>query len=121
MAKKTKNKNLKIRVSLTIIAVIILIVSAFYFYAGYKDAFKENSEETKNGDFDFYDSGLCRCLEKNKPVCNLDGFEYNETRKLCVNSERKSVTYPTLSCSRYECSGEIYSFDNEINAWGNEI
>jgi len=63
----------------------------------------------------------CECLENSIPKCTLDGFEYNKARKLCVNEREKSVTYPTLGCFKYDCSGEIKLWNNETLKWEDEI
>ena len=59
----------------------------------------------------------CECLEQNHSVCTLEGFEYNQTRNLCVNYGKKLVTYPGLACSKYDCSGEMKIWNDEIEMW----
>jgi hypothetical protein len=66
---------------------------------------------------DFYSEDDCNCLERRLPGCSLKGFEYNETRKLCVNSGEKTVTYSILNCSKYKCSGKIYEFNFQAKNW----
>lgn len=68
---------------------------------------------------DNYSSDACRCLERTRPTC-LEGFYYNETRQLCVNPVEKTVTFTTLRCSLFECSGVEYRFDNTNKEWGSE-
>ena len=63
----------------------------------------------------------CNCTKRERPKCFLEGFEYNKLRKLCVNSDKKSVTYPSLSCSEYNCSNEIIIWNNETEIWGGNL
>jgi hypothetical protein len=66
---------------------------------------------------DFYSDDNCRCLEKNRYACYLDGFEYNATVKLCMNYAEKKVTSVLMKCSKYECKGIIYEFNADKNYW----
>jgi len=49
--------------------------------------------------------------------CFSEGFEYNQTRDLCVNSEEKQVTNPVLKCSKYKCLEKIYDLNLETELW----
>lgn len=114
MKKETKN-NRKIKMiflaGIIILAAVVLLTLNFNQISNQSDEqFEELSPD------DFYSEDSCRCLEKNLPSC-LSDFEYNETRKLCVNSAEKKVTYATFKCSKYECSGITYSFNFEEKIW----
>jgi hypothetical protein len=63
----------------------------------------------------------CNCTEKERPKCSLEGFEYNKIRKLCVNTDKKYITYPSLSCSEYNCSNEIKFWNNETEVWEDKL
>src|SRR3989304_7845675 len=66
---------------------------------------------------DFYSSDSCRCLERQRPACSLEGFEYNGTRNLCVNDAEKKGTSPIFACSSYECSGVNYQHNSDNEKW----
>lgn len=101
-----------------IAAVIVVLIALIATGVLNLNSFNKNKDNGKNLSIDdFYSEDNCRCLEKKMPVCTLDGFEYNATRKLCVNSAEKTVTYNTWGCSLYECSGIQYSFNNNTNGW----
>ncbi len=120
--KKNKKKVLtrKSNNVIIIIAGALILILAILFLT---NVIKLNSFNSDNGNGknmslnDFYSEESCRCLEKKMPLCKLDGFEYNSTRNLCVNSAQKTVTYNTWGCSLYECSGIKYSFNNNTNGW----
>jgi hypothetical protein len=68
----------------------------------------------------FYSEDRCRCFERERIACTLGGFEYNSARELCVNSAEMKVTSPSKACSKYECSGFVYSSDADKNSWRKE-
>tara|TARA_Y100000310_G_scaffold207483_1_gene208028 strand:+ start:5323 stop:5694 length:372 start_codon:yes stop_codon:yes gene_type:complete len=118
----------KRKVSRKVVIVRGLVLSASIFsillFIGLTFAFSEFKTTPKVIDQinvnDFYSQDSCRCLEREKLDCFLDGFEYNETRGFCVNLEKKQITNPIPSCSMYECSGRIYSYDVNAKVWGEE-
>jgi len=115
-----KIKNKKLIRNILIVAGIILAVALILMLIGNKmkaDVIKAQ-QEAEN--YSKWLSGNCGCLERNKPVCTLDGFEYNSTRNLCVNSAEKKITFSSLGCSKYNCSGEIKLWNNETEKWGNK-
>ncbi len=56
----------------------------------------------------------CNCTERARIKCP-DGFEWNSERHWCING--KSLTSPSLGCSKYDCSGEIKIWNNETEVW----
>lgn len=101
-----------------LIFVIIVILLGIVIFANKvitTNAIKE--QET-------YESWLgenCNCTERERPKCSLEGFEYNKTRSFCVNNDKKFITYPSLGCSKYNCSGEIKLWNNITEIWENEL
>ncbi|MBI5803437.1 hypothetical protein HY448_02010 [Candidatus Pacearchaeota archaeon] len=112
---EAKNK-IDLGLILIVVASIAVIIGGFLIY-DYTSNVVKNNDDSVEDDFGFYNEDTCRCLEKNRPVCNLDGFEYNKTVNFCVNKEEKTFTYATRTCSKYECSGEVYEFSLESQEW----
>jgi len=56
----------------------------------------------------------CKCLERNIIFCQTGFTLKNE---VCINESAKTYTSVLLSCSEYNCSGEIKSWNNETNKW----
>ena len=111
--KKADNKNLNKHKKISLIIILVLLIIGILNFRT-----QLNNNQPKGLALeDFYSDEQCRCLEKSRPVCNLKGFEYNESRKFCVNSAEKTVTYPTLTCSKYDCSGIIYEFNFDNKFW----
>jgi len=110
-SEKRELKNVEISGIITFISLLALlfIISYTGFLFTSTGNVIEDGEESFDGDFSFYSEDSCRCIEKNKPECSLDGFEYDKERNLCVNSESKTVTNSVLRCSIYECFGTVYS------------
>ena len=124
MVKKKVEKKERITLSgknvlLIIIATTIVVLITLFATGVLKlNSFNSNQDNEKNLSMnDFYSEDICRCLEKFRAACSLDGFEYNATRKLCVNYAEKRVTYNTWGCSLYECAGIKYSFNNNTSGW----
>ncbi len=109
-----KQKNLKFAV--IGIAVLLVASLAFFIINSNPKAPKVVEEQPYTSDY-FESLDNCRCVEKERHVCLPEGFEYNSTRKLCINSEKKLVTTSVLKCSEYECSGEIFSYNFESEKW----
>ena len=111
--KKMNNKKLNLIIA-TAVIVLVLATGLIAFLVSNKLE-SESPNEALTLD-DFYSSYQCRCLERNTHSC-LEGFEYNKTRELCVNSLEKKVTLSILKCSSYECLGQVYNFNSDINGW----
>ncbi len=71
-----------------------------------------DNQESSAEDFSSRDD--CRCFERERLKCS-GKFEFDEERRLCVNG--KDVTNVLLSCSKYECSGQIHSFNFDTKKW----
>ncbi len=56
----------------------------------------------------------CDCIEKEKPKC-YKGFELENN--ICVNKTLKIFTSVIYTCSKYNCSDEIYSFNMKKEKW----
>ena len=111
---KMRNRN-KIFIAVGIIILVALLI--FVFRNSFTGKSVNSGEESSVENFSFYDEDLCRCLERARPVCFVEGFIYNVTRKICVNYAEKTVTTPIMKCSKYECAGEIYEYNLEIGNW----
>ncbi len=107
-----QNKNGKIK-TLVITLVISAVVIASIILIGNRMNANIIKEKYETELYQDWLSENCECLERNKPVCLLDGFEYNSTRQICVNSAEKTVTYPTLKCSKYVCSGQNVTWNDK--------
>ena len=116
---KTKRKKY-----LTITLVFVLLfVALFLAYLNNSSFSKENSSEnitSFSDESDFYDKSICNCTEYGRHVC-LSGFYYNETRKLCVNPEEKTVTYSKNGCNVYDCAGTVYAYNIKNKQWEKEV
>jgi len=112
MAKKKNNKNLKI--DLGIVLALLLASLLFLVYFGFFST-TGNVVYEKSFYDTFYDEDICRCLERERQVCSLDGFELEPENRLCRKGNL--VTNPLLKCSAYECSGVEYRFNFELNNW----
>ena len=115
-----KKRN-KIRKILVLGAGTLLILLALGFFLINKDntinqnPIQEETEGTWKYADDFTSDKNCRCLEREIKECFLEGFEYIPERKICKNENL--VTNPISRCSKYECSGEVYSFNFDIELW----
>jgi len=119
--KKIKNKNKKIIRNIAIAIGITLAVGLILMLIGNKmnsNAIKSQQEAENYQD---WLSETCECLAKTRHVCTLNGFEYNATRNLCVNSAEKTVTTSSMRCSEYNCSGEIKLWNNITEIWEDKI
>jgi hypothetical protein len=61
----------------------------------------------------------CKCLEKEKVSCPF-GFKLKDN--VCIgdtylNNRGIYISSKLLDCSKYNCSGEIKSWDNSTNQW----
>lgn len=52
----------------------------------------------------------CNCIERNKSACGFEGFEYRDDG-FCHKGE--TFTNPMKKCSKYNCTGENYSYLEE--------
>ncbi len=94
------------------IAVIVILFVGVPFALEYQKA-KEKSQN------DYYENWLpdnCNCLERNRSICSNSTFVVEGN--FCVNKELKLYTSVVRSCSQYNCSDEMYSFDLEKRRWG---
>ena len=114
MRNKKNMKKIIFIVGISAVALIALTVLIAFLVAN--NLSNSSSQKGLSLD-DFYSADDCRCIERKMPACKLEGFEYNETRNLCVNSANKTVTYPTLSCSKYECLGVNYQYNFDDKIW----
>lgn len=122
MADKTKNgfgltrDSLKLAVAVLLVVAFVALVSVSKNFIldnnTVKDIGTEGLSEEVYGEW-LAGNDKCRCLEKERPTCSLYGFVYNETRNLCVNSEKKEVTYHSNGCSKYECFGNEVLWNGE--------
>ena len=97
------------------VAILILAVAIFglVHYQGKITANAIKIQEEQK----FYEDWLpenCKCLEKNLTKCS-GGFELVGT--LCKNNELKTFTNVLKACSKYDCSGIIYNFNDETKKW----
>jgi|TARA_B100001971_G_C18137174_1_gene508298 hypothetical protein len=106
----------KINKKLIFIAIItfLLIISAGFFMTKFNRINSKVIDNEKSFTEDFFSGDNCRCFEREKPKCSGE-FELDEERKLCVNG--KDVTSILLGCSKYECSGQVYSFNFDTKKW----
>lgn len=58
----------------------------------------------------------CKCIEKNRATCS-EGFVLSADGKACRNEPKKVFTNVLLSCSKYDCDGEINIYNNETQEW----
>jgi len=104
-----------------IVGVVIVLAAVALILARQPPSLNTGSSDQVvsggNQDYpDVYHEDSCRCVEKERSIC-LENFYYNSTRELCVNPTEKTVTYATLRCSVYECSGTSHVFDVENKEW----
>ena len=116
----SKLKNKKLIKNIIIVAGIILAVAFVLMFIGNKMRADTIRAQQEAENYQNRLSETCECLERNKPVCTLNGFEYDSSRKLCVNSVEKTITSPSLGCSKYNCSGEIKLWNNLTQKWENK-
>lgn len=103
---------------LVVVGIVVVVLLLVFVFKNSNPVGKVIDEDKNTNALNpsFYEEDSCRCLEHGIPKC-LEGFVYNKTRELCVNSEEKTVTYATLSCSKYECAGKTYEYNFEIEDW----
>ena len=109
-AVKTKRKIPKLVIS---VAVALIIVGALIFalYQIEKSNAEKLQEETEQ-----YWNWLkknCECVEHAQPTCALDGFVFDWSKRLCINSAERLVTATILKCSAYNCSGQNVTWTNK--------
>ena len=66
---------------------------------------------------EFYESWLpenCSCLEKERIKCSL-GFEL--VGNLCKNANERTFTNVLKACSKYDCTGTVYTFNQDKQIW----
>ena len=102
-----------------VVAVISIVLAVALILAFIGSRMQANAIKEKH-EIELYQDWLsenCNCLERNRHVCISDGFEYNATRNLCVNSAEKTVTYSSFKCSKYDCSGQNVTWNNQNENW----
>lgn len=108
-SKKTNPK--KLAIVLAGVFLIVFALGIFYFSNSHEN---KNKGEAANVSVDFFSDNQCACLERNLLDCS-SGYELKEN--VCVNQTLKTYTNPLLKCSKYDCSGATYTFDNETDSW----
>ena len=113
MEKRKKNKFNR---ELVFIAVItfLLIVSISFFMIKFNSINSEVIDDEKLFDEDFFSGDNCRCFERERLKCSGE-FELVEGSRLCKKGNE--VTNVLLGCSKYECSGQVYSFNFDTKKW----
>ena len=108
----------KFRLAVAVIFLTMAIFALMYYHGNITaNAIKELEEQK------FLDEWLpenCKCIEHNLTKCS-EGFKL--IGNLCKNSELKTFTNVLKACSKYDCAGIIYNFNNETEKWeieGNE-
>tara|TARA_Y100000296_G_scaffold84834_1_gene119212 strand:- start:2194 stop:2529 length:336 start_codon:yes stop_codon:yes gene_type:complete len=98
---------------LIMIIVFLLIISILFFIIKFNNI---NSEVIDNSLFleEFFSEDNCRCFERERLKCDEE-FEFDEERRLCKKGNE--VTNVLLGCSKYECSGQVYSFNFNTKEW----
>jgi len=103
---KTEFKRILIILVLTLIFVILAISISSYMTG------KSVKEQEKLKDW-LVDN--CNCTEREHFICQ-ENYEYNG--KYCVYD--KYFTYVSKSCSKYNCSAEIYQLNLKTEKWQKE-
>src|SRR3989338_7260666 len=88
------------------IAIILIILN--------KSSEKKNSDTEISGE-DFSSRDDCRCFERELLKCNNESWTLDEDSRICRNGNK--ITNVLLGCSKYECSGKVYSFNFENKTW----
>lgn len=97
-----------------ILAVVLVALIVLIYAVQVSVPYFENSKSEKQEAYHEWLVGNCDCLEKEKIVC-MEGFEYDEERNFCV-AEGK-YTNVRKSCSQFNCSEEIVSWNSENKLW----
>jgi len=103
---------------ISLVIGITLVVGLVLMVVGNKikgDILREYQEEQ------LYQEWLvenCKCLARERISCP-SGFQMiNQT---CKDESASTVTSKLISCSEYDCSGEIKSWNNETEKWEDKI
>jgi len=102
-------------------AILILILIAFAFVLLTRKTptsyivQEENGENIKfDNTTEFVDQEWlednCNCIERNRFECGFEGFEYRDDG-FCHKGD--TFTNPVRGCSKYNCTGEDYSYIEE--------
>jgi hypothetical protein len=95
------------RVVLIVIGILILAGIVFVILAGDAPTPYTVQEPEDEIDWDWVKDN-CDCIEKNKRSCRYEGFELIEGG---VCRKAGQITTALISCSKYNCTGEIYEVD----------
>tara|TARA_Y100000310_G_scaffold265617_1_gene276736 strand:- start:1800 stop:2144 length:345 start_codon:yes stop_codon:yes gene_type:complete len=109
-----KNKNKFNRKLVFIIIIFLLIIGLAFFMIKPNNINSKVISDEKSFSEDFFSGDNCRCFERERLKCSGE-FELDEERRLCVSE--KDITNVLLSCSKYECSGQVYSFNFDTKKW----
>ena len=74
-----------------------------------------NSSDPNNPNF-FTDNN-CNCLARERLLCN-PGYKLDAVHRLCISSQ--NYTSVMLGCSKYDCSGTIYSLNLNNSMWSKQ-
>ncbi|MBU0958658.1 MAG: hypothetical protein KKB31_01805 [Nanoarchaeota archaeon] len=101
---------------------LVLAISFFITGKGITGGVVQGGESVEGKSEDWLKQN-CVCIEKERKLCRWVGFGYNEERNLCqkkgnpLTGEGGAVTYPVLSCSVYECGGNLYYWNEGEEIW----
>src|SRR3989344_4565505 len=112
--KKEKNQNRNLIIASVIVLLVLASSFAIGFYVPHKTATGNIVQKTAPDYPQGYDENACRCLERNRAKCN-NGFEVKGS--FCVNETLKTYTSQLKACSKYECSGTVYMFNQNKQIW----
>lgn len=104
--------------NIILIAGITLIVAFLMMLIGNKieeNIAKESQEVTA---YEEWLTENCDCILKDRILCPKQFQLRNQT---CVNEEKKTITSRLISCSQYNCFGEIKLFNSETKKWEDKI
>jgi len=106
-----------IKYALVIVILLIIVVGGYYFIDKTltANAIKEaRIAELRIENYEDWLGENCKCLESNRYFCEK-GSEIRDN--FCVNSELKTFTYQLQGCSKYDCAGEVRSFNFNESKW----
>jgi hypothetical protein len=91
-----------------IAGVFLILIIAIGFYV--KSAMNANAIQQKN--YEGWLKDNCNCTLKEKVICR-EGYEL--VGSICKGFG--AYTNPLLTCSQYNCTGEIVNWDNDKEKW----
>ncbi len=105
--------------NIVIVLVVVAVVFGFLIFGQkvFTGSAVNDNQNTDNVDWELvedisYDwlNENCGCVVRDRYYCYLEGFEWNESRGLCVNSAEKKVTTALIGCSVFNCSAGNYTY-----------